>query len=195
MKLLNKTGGVFSIMDDNELKNILESENTSGLYEFIIKNKHKIPNKKSLISKKEKTKTIQTIDAIDSSQLYIADSSIHGFGVFAKSDILKDSIIETCYTIELEFRERYHKDKTILNYSYSLHDGSDQERLTHGSKLVFLTGNGMLYNHSDDHSSEWRWVSDKKYVDLISVKEIKKGSEITINYGSGYWQRLNNAKA
>lgn len=181
---------------DDELKKLLLSENISDINTFLRKKSHKIKDivyqTKANIAQKPAIKTVQpnNVEFIEkpSPVLYIDKSEIHGYGVFTKNQIDVGDVIETCYTIELEFRDKYHKDKTILNYTYAL-NRADHDTNAHGNKLVLLTGNGMLYNHSLEALAEWRLFPDSRQAILIAIKDIQPTYEITIDYGPGYWNR------
>lgn len=116
-------------------------------------------------------------------ELYIKPSEIHGLGVFSKSNIVDKSIIEKCYAIELEFRNKYHKDSTIMSYCYSF-DKDDEITKEHGRRLYLLTGYGLLYNHSVSPNSKWIFDPKNKICQLIAIQNIDKDSEITVNYNS-----------
>ena len=115
--------------------------------------------------------------------LYVQKSDIHGLGVFTKSKIFNKSLIEQCYAIPLEFRNKYHKDSTIMSYCYSF-GNEDSLVKEHGRKLYLLTGYGLLYNHSTSPNSKWIFDSDNLVAKLIDIADIELGSEITTNYNS-----------
>lgn len=187
---------------DNILKKIIDSENIHELNVFLSKNK---------FSKNVEIKTPNSIEHRDiknipidpynknplfiesesnKEHLYVDKSSIHEYGIFSKKLIHKSDIIEICYTIELEFRDKYHKDRTILDYAYVIHH-EDDETIKHGHRLFLITGYGMLYNHDSQHNAEWKWMTNHRQAILIASQDIHPMNEITISYGSGYWDRKN----
>lgn len=170
---------------DQNLKKIIESGDLTKINELILKKRFK-PDIDIIEPKQKK---IETIHVNRENSLYVDLSQIHHYGVFTKYKIAKDSVIELCYCIELEFRDKYHKDKTILNYSYALYSG-DNEITNHGHKLMLLTGNGMLYNHNDNPKAQWVWLLEERKAMLVALQDIEQNSEITIDYGYGYWKRL-----
>jgi SET domain-containing protein len=178
---------------DDFLKKIIDLENKHDLNLFLAKNKSSIrkdiifSSEKKIIDNDEKPHIVETLD-LYSSPTFIDKSSIHEYGVFADKYFKIDDIIETCYTIELEFRDKYHKDKTILDYAYALFT-NDVDTTNHGNKLILLTGNGMLYNHDPNNNAEWKLINKERKAILVAIKDIEKKTEITINYGPGYWNR------
>lgn len=115
--------------------------------------------------------------------LYVKKSNIHGLGVFSKSKISNKSIIEKCHAIPLEFRNKYHKDSTIMSYCYSF-GNEDNLVKEHGRQLYLLTGNGLLYNHSAQPNAKWIFDSDNMIAKLIAIQDIELDSEITTNYNN-----------
>lgn len=122
--------------------------------------------------------------------LYCDSSRIHGLGVFTKENVKQGQLIETVNIIPLEFTSRYHKDLTILNYCYAFPDNSEESK-KHGAKLFMFTGFGMMYNHQEQEkcNAKWLWDIEHNQAKLVCIKNIGHNSEITINYGIGYWNR------
>jgi hypothetical protein len=50
-----------------------------------------------------------------------------------------------------------------------------------------MLGYGSLYNHSDDPNAEVWWGACETFI-MESLKDIKAGEEIFIDYGSDYWE-------
>jgi SET domain-containing protein len=174
---------------DEQIKAFIDSEDSESLNRILIKKRDLIPK----LQKKQKEKKPNKTILFDSNTVKIAvkPSSIHRYGVFALEKINANSVIETCFLIELEFRDKYHKDKTILDYCYTLAHQKDEENKNHGNKLFFLTGLGMIYNHSKDFNAKWILSEDNANMILIALENIEKNKEITIDYGQGYWNRKN----
>lgn len=122
--------------------------------------------------------------------LFCDVSNIHGTGVFSHTPIRAGQLIEIVQIIQLEFRSKYHKDNTIINYCYTFPENSIEEQ-THGTKLFMFTGFGMMYNHQESPSCNARWLWDIEHntAKLIAIKHIQPKQEITIDYGTGYWNR------
>ena len=101
-------------------------------------------------------------------------------GVFATKDYKKDDIIEICPTIT----EETSKFQGILkDYIFKYDDKI--------SLLAF--GFCSMYNHSDNYNALWKVLS-KEQMKFYATKDIKKGEEILISYGDGYWKTREELK-
>ena len=116
----------------------------------------------------------------------IKKSGIHNKGVFAKKDIKKGTeVIE--YTgrkitkresdkIAEKQIERSKKDKSKgAVYIFELNKKYDIDGNISGNPAKFI-------NHSCDPNAETQ-IEDKKKIWVVATKDIKKGEEITYNYG------------
>jgi SET domain-containing protein len=102
----------------------------------------------------------------------IKKSPTHNRGVFAKTKIKKNSLIEICQVIPLSKNDLEHIDKTNLyNYYFRWHKYG-----------AIALGNGSLYNHS--YSPNAFYYPDYKNNTIIfeSIKDISKNEEIFVNY-------------
>lgn len=165
------------MFDKKTIDEFLNKNDNAGLYK-LARSKNFDPS--NIIFSDLSLKTIESQSTVE---LYINKSDIHGLGVFARSKISNRSIIERCNTIPLEFRNKYHKDSTIMNYCYSF-DKEDSLVADHGRKLYLLTGHGLLYNHSSSPNARWLFDSENMIAKLIATKDIDKDSEITVNYNN-----------
>jgi SET domain-containing protein len=101
-------------------------------------------------------------------------------GVFATKDYKKNDVIEICPTIT----EETSKFQGILkDYIFKYDDKN--------SLLAF--GFCSMYNHSDNYNALWTILS-KEQMKFYATKDIKKGEEILISYGDGYWKTRNDLK-
>lgn len=107
--------------------------------------------------------------------LIVKKSPGKGRGVFAARDFKKGQIVERCHVIILPPKEMDHLDKTKL-YDYYFLWGKKLDQ------AALVLGYGELYNHSyKSNTSFWRDLKNNRMV-FVSVRDIKKGEEITINY-------------
>ena len=112
-------------------------------------------------------------------KIAVADSPIHGQGVFAVTDIKKGELIERCPYIVIDDDDL--QDENRLNdYLFTSPDVS--------TDYLVVMGYGMMYNHSDDANAEWEIDSDNRFVRFSAARDIKKGEEIFQNYGEEYWK-------
>ncbi len=108
--------------------------------------------------------------------IVVKKSKIAGRGVFANRDFKKDEIIEICPTLI----ENQKKIKGIFkDYYYETHAGKN--------KVVLPFGLCVFYNHSfNPNVYGYESVKKQKFTNKAS-RDIKKGEELTVNYGKNYW--------
>ena len=113
--------------------------------------------------------------------LYLADSSIHGHGIFADKDYFKGDTIEMCpYLI---VNEDSIKEDCIL-HNYIFYSPSEDD-----TDFLIPLGYAMIYNHSFKPNAEWEISeTDNRFVRFFAVKDIKKDEEIVHDYGYDYWE-------
>lgn len=100
-------------------------------------------------------------------------SKLHGNGIFAMKDIQNDEIIEICPIIILNEKDTKEIDKTRLyNYYFAWKKNSSAISLGYGS----------IYNHSYEPNARYEKDFLKNRLIFKSIKKIKKGEEITVNY-------------
>lgn len=108
------------------------------------------------------------------SSIKVKKSVIHGKGMFAKTDIPKDEL--------------------VIVIRGEVISGKECERREWEENNVYIFWNGRTYidtvdtkiikyiNHDCDPNCEV-FERDKESLNLVSIKEIKKGEEITMDYG------------
>jgi uncharacterized protein len=106
-------------------------------------------------------------------KIYFSKSKVHGFGVFAKSNIKKGEIIEICPVVVLSPAESKLLDRTSLG-QYYFDFGKNQ--------YAFCLGYGAVYNHSYKPNAMFKTNLKKTTIIFRSITEIKKGEEIFTNY-------------
>ncbi len=108
-------------------------------------------------------------------ELYFAASDIDGRGMFCGLDIPKGSLIEICPVIVLSKEDRLIIHETKL-HDYYFTWGIDQKQ------CAIALGYGSIYNHAKDSNAEYNLNLADQTIEFITVKKIKAGDEITINY-------------
>lgn len=109
--------------------------------------------------------------------LYIKTTNGRGRGVFTAQEIPKGSHIESCPVLVLS-----EKDTTLIHQT-KLHDyyflwGNE------GESAIAL-GFGSLYNHSSKANADYEMDIEMESLEIIAIKDIQPGEEITINYTDG----------
>ena len=109
--------------------------------------------------------------------LNVAPSRRSGKGVFAKKNIKAATVIEISPVIVLNVKERRHVEKTILtNYIF---EWGDSHR-----KAALALGYVSMYNHDYSSNCEYEMDFDEKIITIKTVRDIKKGEELYINYNA-----------
>lgn len=114
---------------------------------------------------------------LPSTKIYISESDIPegDRGVFANVDIPKDQVIETCPYLEIPETEIESIAAGYLhNYLYFF--GPDKE------KALLALGFGSIYNHTYTPNAVYKIKPKQKIIEFISVQDIPKDTEITVNY-------------
>ena len=111
------------------------------------------------------------------SSLMIATSPKRGRGVFTTKNIKKGTVLEISPVLVLTEPERKAIEKTLL-YHYVFEWGDDK------TKAALALGYISLYNHSYDANCEYEMEFGKKRMTIRTVKDIKKGEELFINYNA-----------
>ena len=108
-------------------------------------------------------------------KIKVADSDIHGLGVFATQKILKGEIFEVAPVLKLDSNMMSH-------YRFFYPRG--------GQNQYFVIGLGYssYYNHSENPSAEWDNTDGQESFNFYALRDIEVGEEITVYYGdSNYW--------
>jgi SET domain-containing protein len=118
---------------------------------------------------------------IYNSKIYIDQSPVHGWGVFAKQDIKSGELIEECPVLTLPILKG---DVTplLIDYRFNWPQGVEWE------EQVVALGFGSLYNHSNDPNAVWISSDVRKCFIFYATRDIKEGEEIFVWYGDeNYW--------
>lgn len=117
---------------------------------------------------------------LSSDKVYISQSKLlnAGRGVFARVDIKKGEIIESCPVIEIPEHDASSVNESMLvTYIYYL--GKNKER------LMIALGFGSVYNHTYLPNAKYKEKHKQKIIEFIAINEIKKNEEIIVNYSQG----------
>jgi uncharacterized protein len=111
--------------------------------------------------------------------LYVKNSKARGRGIFTREKIAAGVMIEEAPVIVMSSADRVHLDKTHLHdYIFEWGTGKDQ--------CCMALGMVPLYNHSYESNCEYFMEFDKDIIQVKTMRPIKKGEELTINY-NGNW--------
>jgi SET domain-containing protein len=118
-----------------------------------------------------------------SEHIYVGTSDKGGRGVFANEGLKKNTVIEIAPVIVMSKKDRTFIDQTLL-HDYIFEWGERQ------NQCCMALGYVPLYNHSYRSNCEYEMNFKKQTITIKTVKAIKAGEELTINY-NGDW---NNSK-
>ena len=114
-------------------------------------------------------------------KIYVDKSPVHGWGVFAKEDIMEGEVFEECPVLTLPI-EKGEVTSLLIDYRFNWPQCVEYQ------EQVIALGNGSLYNHSENANAYWISNLENKTFQFISHREIKKGEEIFTWYGDvNYW--------
>lgn len=111
--------------------------------------------------------------------LFIKNTDNKGRGVFTRAAITTDTVIEIAPVIVMNREDRVHLDKTLL-HDYIFEWGMQKD------KCCMALGYLPMYNHSYKSNCEYFMDFEKDIIAVKTVRNIKKGEELTINY-NGDW--------
>ncbi len=113
-----------------------------------------------------------------------------GRGVIARMDVLKGAILERSPVVvapAADFDAAHGQMTVIDNYLLTWEEkGADKE---YAVGLGYL----MLYNHSKRPNAEFRYNYPAREIEVIALRDIPAGEEITHNYG-GTWFKPRDEK-
>ncbi|MBU2632717.1 SET domain-containing protein-lysine N-methyltransferase [Patescibacteria group bacterium] len=114
-----------------------------------------------------------------SDKIYIKTSKISnaGRGVFAKCEIKKGEIIETCPIIKVSRHDTANLNESVLT-TYFFYFGKEKEQ------LAVALGFGSIYNHSCKPNAKYKISKEEGIINFVALSDIKKEEEITFNYKS-----------
>jgi uncharacterized protein len=108
--------------------------------------------------------------------LEICFSDIHGRGVFATRSFAAGTTVERCPVVIVPATERHLLDNThLFNYYF----------YWEGDAAAIALGYGSLYNHSAPASARYCKIFDAEIVEIMALRDIEPGYEITIDYTDG----------
>jgi SET domain-containing protein len=116
-----------------------------------------------------------------SKKIYVKKSPIHGWGVFAKEDIMENEVFEECPVLTLPI-EKGEATSLLVDYRFNWPQGGDWQ------EQVLALGYGSLYNHSENANAFWISDLENKTFKFVSNRLIKQDEEIFVWYGDvNYW--------
>lgn len=136
--------------------------------------------KQSKKSKKPKQTKTSTADRLAPSW-QVKPSSVHGRGVFATRSIAADEVVHVAPVLLFSDEEYEHLAETLLvDYVFEWHQGG----------VALALGVGGLFNHDSKANLRYELCDNDDPAQpghsYVAERRIKKGEELTINYGDEY---------
>ena len=115
--------------------------------------------------------------------LFIAEAGLKGRCVFTRKGIAAHTIIEVSPVIVLSKSDRQTVQDSVFYY-YLFEWGVRRSQAALGLGYI------SLYNHDDDSNCQYFMDYEEKTITVKTVKRVKAGDELTINYSAGWsdWQ-------
>ena len=107
--------------------------------------------------------------------LYTDRTEEMGYGVFTRGNIEEGTIVETSPVIVMSAGERKLLDQTRL-HDYIFEWGEKRDQCCMAMGLV------PIYNHSYKSNCEYEMDFDKNEISIRTVRFVKEGEELFINY-------------
>jgi uncharacterized protein len=95
--------------------------------------------------------------------------------VIAAKDFPRESILEKAPVIIISQKDWEIIEKTSL-HNYAFGWGTEQDQ------AAIALGWGSLFNHSYNPNALYRKNLNEQFIDFITLRDIRAGEEITVNY-------------
>lgn len=108
--------------------------------------------------------------------VFLGESELQGLGVFAGRDFKKDETVEICPYLKI-YKGHMNDECEVGDYTFEFDDESE----------VLIQGYGSMYNHHKDNNIDYIYDEGDDMFEFVALRDIKKGEELTVNYGDDYW--------
>ena len=115
--------------------------------------------------------------------LVVAPSK-YGLGVFAADDIPAGTTLEECHHLQIEEQNCLG---IVDDYVYAL-ETEQSESGDNNERYSLPLGCGSIFNHAENHNTEYWHDADRDLIVFHTIKEIHAGEELFINYGREWWE-------
>jgi SET domain-containing protein len=129
------------------------------------------------------------VRSTDRVPLRIAPMGGKGRGVVAERDIAAGELVERAPVLIVPEADRAGIDRTSLGNHIFMweHDTVAEDLYTQKGRAAVVLGAASLINHSDDPNCDFVRYIDALALDLVAIRDIKAGDELTIDYGLPLW--------
>jgi hypothetical protein len=140
--------------------------------------------------KKEKQPVIHPLDR--KGGLYLKEVPGKGRGVFCKTDIARNEVLEVTPSVILDGKATDYTDKTLLaNYTFRV--GRTKGVKNPAASCSVVMGILSFCNHGEQPNAtiEWEEIEGTVYYILRATRKIPKDTEICTSYGDGWFEDRN----
>jgi len=130
-----------------------------------------------------------SIDSTQRAPLRVADLGKRGRGVVAARDLAAGELVERAPVILVPEADRRAVDASALgNYIFMWeHGGPDEDVYRPHGRAAIVLGFASLVNHSDRPNCRFLRHIEALALDLIALRDIAAGEELTFDYGMALW--------
>jgi uncharacterized protein len=114
----------------------------------------------------------------------VGSSRVAGLGVFARKNYSVGDRIDTCPTVAVPWETV--RGKSQLE-DYVFESASNSKSRGGVEDVLVPLANCGLYNHSEANNAYYQ-VRPNDTIAIFALLPITRGTEITVNYGQGYWK-------
>lgn len=121
--------------------------------------------------------------------LRVAYRGARGRGVLADGDIAAGQLIERSPVLVIPATDRDAVDRTII-FTYVFmweHNTTEEDLYSHTGRSAIALGFTSLLNHSYTPNCEFIRHIDDFVIDLVALRDIQEGEELTIDYQMTLW--------
>jgi SET domain-containing protein len=108
--------------------------------------------------------------------IHLGESELSGLGVFAARDFKKDEVVEICPYLKI-YKGHMNDECEVGDYTFEFDEESE----------VLVQGYGSMYNHHTSNNLDYFYEESDDMFEYIALRDIKKGEELTVNYGDEFW--------
>ena len=130
----------------------------------------------------------------------VKDAEGYGRGVFATRDIKKGKLVEKVPVLRIGKED---KGNLLRDYTWNseiwIEEDDDYAGHWKSEKnfSILMLGYGSLYNHADEPNvcvKANEFMPPHEYWNFTAERDIKKGEQLFIHYGDGYWKSRKGKK-
>ena len=109
----------------------------------------------------------------------------YGHGIFSTKSIPANTTLEECPFLRIKADECTGiLDDYVFNTDSEDCSGSEEH-------YVLVLGWGSLFNHADNHNTEYWHDTDRDLIVFHTIKKVSAGKQLFVNYGKEWWKSRN----